>query len=150
MNNLRLNEERLLAAVASLCAGDKDLARVTSAYGPPPLWAREPGFATLVHIILEQQVSLASANAAFKRLQEAISPLIPEMFLTLDTETLRAVGFSRQKTLYARNLAESILNGALELNTLPHLHDDEVRAQLMQIKGINRETAQAIYDSFHG
>ncbi len=111
------------------------------ALGPPPLWAREPGFATLLYIILEQQVSLASARAAYSRLLDAASPLTPERFLTLDDETLRAIGFSRQKTRYGRELARAVLSGSLDLDGLGRLDDDAVRAALMQVVGIGRWTA---------
>ena len=93
------------AALADLTARDPRLARIVADYGPPPLWAREPGFPTLVHIILEQQVSLASAQAAFDRLLAVASPLTPERFLELDDATLKTAGFSRQKTRYGRELA---------------------------------------------
>ena len=64
-----LTEARLLVAVRELAAADPALGAVVERFGPPPLWAREPGFPTLVHLILEQQVSLASAQAAFDRLE---------------------------------------------------------------------------------
>src|SRR5262245_33414457 len=95
-----LDDESLLTALALVSAADPDLARVVESYGPPPLWARQPGFPTLVHIILEQQVSLASARAAFDRLVIATAPLTPERFLLLDDTTLRMIGFSRQKAGY--------------------------------------------------
>ena len=136
-----LDQASLLQAVESLIGIDADLARVVSAFGPPPLWAREPSFATLIHIILEQQVSLASANAAFSRLLATVSPLTPERFLVLDDDTLRGVGFSRQKQRYGRHLAQSILDGDLNLAELPHLSDDDVRRLLMQVKGIGVWTA---------
>ena len=63
----RLDDGALHAGVALLIARDTDLAGIVARHGPPPLWAREPGFATLVHIILEQQVSLRSAEAAMGR-----------------------------------------------------------------------------------
>ena len=68
----------------------------------PPLWAREPGFPTLILLILEQQVSLASARAAFNRLEATLVEVTPEQFLTLDDATLRSIGFSRQKAGYGR------------------------------------------------
>ena len=74
---LRSTEVGLLTAVDDLAAGDPALGAVVRRFGPPPLWAREPGFSTLVHLILEQQVSLASAKAAFDRLRAAADPLTP-------------------------------------------------------------------------
>jgi len=105
------------------------------------LWAREPGFATLIYIILEQQVSLASARAAFGRLSEAISPVAPSAFLALDDAQLKAIGFSRQKTTYGRILAQAVLDGRLDLPALSAMDDDAVRSKLTRIKGIGPWTA---------
>lgn len=123
-------------AVAWLVARDSSLAQIVRAYGPPPLWAREPGFPTLIHIILEQQVSLASARAAFERLNAAVVPLTPQGFLGLDDTQLKTIGFSRQKAGYGRDLARAILDGKLDLERLAGRDDETVRAELKQIKGI--------------
>jgi DNA-3-methyladenine glycosylase II len=109
--------------------------------GPPPLWARAEGFPTLLHIILEQQVSLASARAAFQRLLEAASPLTPKRFLELDGDALRLAGFSRQKAAYGRGLAKAILEDDLDLGRLRGLADEEVRVELLRVKGIGPWTA---------
>jgi len=114
---------------------------VIERYGPPPLWARPPGFSTLVWIILEQQVSLASARAAFKRLQDLLGEVTPEGLLTLDDASLKAAGFSRQKTAYARGLALAILSGDLDLEALSGLDDETVRQALVRLKGIGAWTA---------
>src|SRR5262245_1387984 len=92
-----LDRVALEAAVVQLAARDADLAGIVERYGPPPLWDREPGFPTLLHIVLEQQVSLASAQAAFDRLKAATDPLTPDRFLALTDSQLLAIGFSRQK-----------------------------------------------------
>ncbi|HEU4741648.1 MAG TPA: DNA-3-methyladenine glycosylase 2 family protein [Meiothermus sp.] len=134
-----LDERNLLEAVQILCELDADLARAVRLYGPPPWWAREPGFATLVWIILEQQVSLASAKATFSRLQATI-PLTPQHFLTLDDATLKSIGFSRQKTAYVRHLSQEILNG-FDLESLYRLDDHEAKARLVKLKGIGNWTA---------
>lgn len=120
----------------SLTAHDAELAAVVARFGYPPLWAREASFATLVHIILEQQVSLASAKAAFDRLRAALGQIEPQGLLTLADATLKTIGFSRQKTRYARLLAQALLDGQLDLARLARLPDDEVRATLKQLKGI--------------
>ena len=135
-----LTEERLSHALADLTARDPRLARIVAEFGPPPLWAREPGFPTLVHIILEQQVSLASARAAFDRLLAIASPLTPERFLELDDATLKSAGFSRQKTRYGRELAAAVLSGKLDLNALDVLDDQAVHTELTQVVGIGRWT----------
>jgi DNA-3-methyladenine glycosylase II len=128
-------------ALADLTARDPRLARIVADYGPPPLWAREPGFPTLLRIILEQQVSLASAQAAFERLLALATPLTPERFLELDDATLKAAGFSRQKTRYGRELAGAIRSGSLDLDALDALDDEAVRAALTKVVGIGRWTA---------
>jgi DNA-3-methyladenine glycosylase II len=137
-----LNLESLNQAVKTLCTIDPRLAELYARLGLPPLWAHEPGFPTLVHIILEQQVSLASARAAFDKLQEACGTFItPGRFLKLDDATLKRIGFSRQKTTYCRGLAMTILNGELNLEELPSLDDASARNALTRIKGIGPWTA---------
>jgi DNA-3-methyladenine glycosylase II len=131
-----LDETSLREAVALLAANDPHLAAIVERYGPPPLWAREPGFPTLIHIILEQQVSLASARAAFDRLLAAVSPLTPAGFLALDDTTLRAIGFSRQKSRYARHLAQALVSGQLDLDHLAQQEDTVARSTLVALKGI--------------
>jgi DNA-3-methyladenine glycosylase II len=114
---------------------------VLKTHGLPPLWAREPGFATLLHIILEQQVSLASALAAFNKLQAAIGAVTPQAFLTLDDAQLKAIGFSRQKTRYGRALAQAVIDNTLDLDALGAMDDDDVRDTLVQLPGIGGWTA---------
>jgi len=136
-----LTQRSLLRATRDLAARDPDLADVVDAYGPPPLWAREPGFPTLVHLVLEQQVSLASAQAAFDRLRAAVDPLVPDAFLRLDDAQLLAIGFSRQKARYGRALAGALLDGSLDLAALPALDDAAVDAALTAVPGIGPWTA---------
>ena len=138
---IRLSQLTLLQGTQELAKRDKALARITSTYGPPPLWERAQGFPTLIHIILEQQVSLASAQAAFNRLQEAVHPLTPKNFLMLTEEALKQIGFSRQKTNYGRELAKVIVDGSLDLSGLDKLEDQEAKEQLMKVKGIGPWTA---------
>ena len=113
---------------------------VIEKYGEPPLWQRATGFATLLHIILEQQVSLASAKAAFERLEQTIA-VEPAPFLMLDDAALKQIGFSRQKTRYGRILATALLEGEFNLEGLELLNDAEARAELTKLKGIGRWTA---------
>ncbi|MCL4488832.1 MAG: DNA-3-methyladenine glycosylase 2 family protein [Chloroflexi bacterium] len=137
----RLNRETLADGVRVLVRRDLHLAKIVTLFGLPPLWPRPASFATLVHIILEQQVSLASANAAFARLKIAASPLTPERFLSLDARKLKRIGFSRQKTLYCRLLAAEIGEGRLKLPALARMDDAAARQTLMRIKGIGVWTA---------
>ncbi len=136
-----LTEETLACGLQYLRKHDADLAAVLKSLGTPPMWERAPGFATLLHIILEQQVSLASAKAAYDRLLLVAHPLTPERFLALDDATLKRVGFSRQKTVYARHLAQSLVAGNLNLDALDLMDDEGSRAELMKIKGIGLWTA---------
>ena len=131
----------LASAVEELSAIDPDLAAVVDRYGLPPLWARPPGFATLTFIILEQQVSLASARAAFERLTAATVRLTPTTFCRLDDGELLAIGFSRQKARYVRGLATEILAGHLDLDAVEWMDDEEARAALMAMVGIGPWTA---------
>ncbi len=131
-----LTPDAFANAIRELTARDPDLAGVVDRHGPPPMWERPPGFGTLVHIVLEQQVSLASAQAAFDRLRAARDPLTPAGFLELDDATLLAIGFSRQKARYARELARALEAGTLDLDALVALDDDEVDRALQAIPGI--------------
>jgi DNA-3-methyladenine glycosylase II len=136
-----LTDATLLEAVADLVARDPDLGASVARFGPPPMWAREPGFPTLVHIVLEQQVSLASAKAAFDRLRLAADPLTPAAFLALDDARLLEIGFSRQKARYGRALSRAILEGTLDLPSLERLDDRAVDTALTAVPGIGPWTA---------
>ena len=136
-----LSDQTLQTAVQELVQRDSSFAKIVSCCDLPPLWQREPGFATLIHIILEQQVSLASANAAYQRLRTKLQPLTPGGFLALTDTDLRQIGFSRQKTSYGRALAQAIVDKRLDLASLEKLDDQQVRDRLMTIKGIGLWTA---------
>ena len=138
----QLSETTFHKAISHLCKRDKDLAAIFDRIGAPPMWVREPGFPTLVRIILEQQVSLASAKAAYDRLLDKVSPLTAGSFLTLSDEELKQIGFSRQKTGYCRNLAQSIQQGKLDPDNLHILDDETVRRKLTDHKGIGAWTAE--------
>jgi DNA-3-methyladenine glycosylase II len=137
----RLTGAGLLDAVDELAARDADLAGIVDRYGPPPLWDREPGFPTLVHIVLKQQVSLASARAAFDRLLAAADPLTPARFLDLTDAELLEIGFSRQKARYGRALAEAVETRTLDLEALETLDDDAVHQALQSLPGIGPWTS---------
>ncbi|MEM9777897.1 MAG: DNA-3-methyladenine glycosylase 2 family protein [Chloroflexota bacterium] len=121
---------------------DPDFSRVVERFGYSPHFGRTPGFPSLILIILEQQVSLASARAAYNKLLARLNDdLRPETFLTLSDEELKTAGFSRQKTRYGRELANAILTGQLNMDGLIHLPDEKVRTELIKIKGIGVWTA---------
>lgn len=128
------------AAIDRLIADDPVLAAVIARFGRPAVFRRPATFATLVLLILEQQVSLASAAAAFRRL-EKIGPVTPHFVLSLDDDQLRAIGFSHQKTGYARGLAAAIVGGHLDLAQLDIFSDDDARTTLVTLPGIGPWTA---------
>src|SRR3954454_16742589 len=115
---------------------DNDLKKIIAQFGYPPLWSRVPSFATLIHIILEQQVSLASAKAAFLKLESKIGHITPEKISQLSDEEMKACYFSRQKIKYARHLADEIASGKLNIEHLNNSPDDLVRTELKKVKGI--------------
>lgn len=119
---------------------DEDLAAIIAAHGYPPMWTRSNTFETLVHIILEQQVSLASALAALKKLRERTGGITPESILQLTEEELKACYVSRQKTIYIRNLALEIIENRLSLSDMKLWSDDEIRSRITQLKGIGNWT----------
>jgi DNA-3-methyladenine glycosylase II len=121
-------------------AADADFKSIIERYGYPPFWSRANTFETLVHIILEQQVSLASALSALNKLKERIQDVTPVRVLMLTDEELKACYFSRQKTAYVKYLAEALLSGQLDLHKLEQLPDHEVRTQLTALKGIGNWT----------
>lgn len=139
---LLLTEADLHRGVRLLSRRDSDLARIRREYGDPPLWDRQPGFSTLIHIILEQQVSLASALAAFNRLKVACRGRIsPRRVLTFSDAQMLAIGFSRQKASYARELSRAIVKRQFHPAALEAMPDDAVRESLIALKGIGPWTA---------
>jgi DNA-3-methyladenine glycosylase II len=123
-----------------LALTDAQLAAIITNHGYPPFWSRSNTFETLVHVILEQQVSLASALSALNKLKERVQEVTPARVLILTDEELKACYFSRQKTNYVRYLAEAILSGQLNLSELEHLPDEEVRIKLTALQGIGNWT----------
>lgn len=131
-----LTQKTLAVAARELAARDQLLANIHARYGDPPLWQRAAGFRTLVHIILEQQVSLSSAKSMLLRLETAIQPFTPERFGELGEMRLRQLGVTRQKSAYLVQLAESLVSGKLNLKGLARMDDDQVLVRLTGIKGI--------------
>jgi DNA-3-methyladenine glycosylase II len=123
-----------------LAETDTDLSAIIRLHGYPPMWNRPNTFETLVHFILEQQVSLASALAALNKLRERIGEITPLEVLRLSDEELKACYFSRQKTGYVRYLAESVISGQVDLRKFVDLSDDQVRSTLTTLKGIGNWT----------
>lgn len=137
-----LNENGIAVAAESIAAMDPDFERTLVKLGPPPLWAREPGFVTLVRIILEQQVSLASADAMFQRLEKNITPITPPAVIAAGQPFLRSFGVTRQKAAYFTNLARAIESGDLDLEALAEDSDKAAIEKLTSVKGIGQWTAK--------
>ena len=129
------------AAVETLAARDSDLHAIVQCHGPPPFRTRQIGFETLVHIILEQQVSLASAQATLNKLTPLLPGFTPAAYLGLTDEDLRGAGVSRQKMRYTRAVAAAIEDGSLPITTLARRSDDRVRELLTALPGIGNWTA---------
>jgi len=135
-------DQRLLAHGCHTLAGrDPALAALFARNGTPPLWRRDPGFVTLVRLVLEQQVSLASAAAAYRRLEERLGAVTPEGFLGLDDSELLRVGFSRQKGRYVRLLAAALVAGDFDLDAANQLDDVAAMTHLQRLVGVGPWTA---------
>jgi DNA-3-methyladenine glycosylase II len=133
---------RLQFASRWLAKRDLALKRVLDEHGYPAMWNRTPGFSTTVHIILEQQVSLASANATFARLQSKLSGSVsPSELLNLEVSELQCLGLTRQKISYIRLLAEQVVSGEFQFESLSKMTDEEVRRTMTKLKGIGNWTA---------
>jgi DNA-3-methyladenine glycosylase II len=132
------NLNRQSRALAETCPR---LRAVFETYGRPPLWDRAPGFATLLQIILEQQVSLASAKACYDKLCQRIRNVTPENILASSDAELRTDGFSRQKAAYARHLANAVRENRIDFDKLRTLRDPGVKAELIKLKGVGEWTS---------
>jgi DNA-3-methyladenine glycosylase II len=141
MTDMPLDEDRLRAAARELADRDPDLAGILARHGLPPLWSRPVGFATLVAIILEQQVSLRSGAAALGRLERAAGVLEPAAIVALGEDGARAAGQTRQKARYVVELAAATQDGRFDPATVADSGDDEARAALTSLLGVGRWTA---------
>lgn len=139
--NYKPLNKRTLAAACRKLAADPDLKLVLDQHGMPPLWDRPQGFETLLQIILEQQVSLASAKACYDKLCVRLKKITPKKLLRLSDAEMKTVGFSRQKTAYARHLSEAILEKRIDFDELNLLPDAEVKAELIKLKGVGEWTS---------
>lgn len=120
---------------------DPVFADIHALYGEPPNWSRPPGFVSLSKIILEQQVSLASAKAHFEKLNAYITEFTPHNILQLNDEEMRSCQISRQKAKYLRALSIAVRDKEIDLDALSKMNDEEIRTQLTRIKGIGHWTS---------
>lgn len=138
---MRITAETLQHGTQALVARHPAFGRIVEVHGPPPLWVRAPGYATMLKLILEQQVSLASAAAVYRRLRGAIGAVTARTVVEAGPGVLRAVGFTRQKAGYAVDLAEAIVSRRLSLAALARMPETDARAVLLGIRGIGPWTA---------
>src|SRR6187401_1954678 len=132
----KFDTENIYLLCDKLSRKDKELRKIIKQHGYPPMWTRPATFQSLILFILEQQVSLASAYAAFKKLKEKVEYVTPAKILSLTNAELRSCYFSRQKIVYARELAKAVQSKQLRLNKFSNAHEDEIRLELKKIKGI--------------
>ncbi len=137
-----MSEASLAEAVRVLAARHSDLARLYDRNGVPPLWRRPAGFETLLRIILEQQVSLASAAAVYERLCRHVAPLTPLEVLNTGSSGLRQLGLTRQKSAFFVNLAMAVRDRRLDFEHVEKAADAEALEMLMSVKGIGPWSAK--------
>ena len=140
-----LTEASLDDGAQQLAILDADLGQIYVRLGTPPLWAREPGFASLVHIILEQQVSMKAAQTVFERLSAHLGEMSPQRVVAVGEEGLKAFGLTRQKSRYCFELAERIRTGKLNLEQLSVLSDSEGREILLAVPGLGPWSVDVYY-----
>lgn len=123
-------------ALIVLIKKDDVLKRIISEFGLPIIQKREEGFASMCHIILEQQVSIASAKAAYEKLVNLVGKVDPFTIYNATDEAVRTCGISRQKTLYLKDLAQRVISKELDFSSLPMKSEQQIRNELIQIKGV--------------
>jgi len=139
---IKITKEIFKQAVETLSKRDPDLNKFYRTSGLPLLRTRPPGYGTLLKVICAQQVSTAAARAITGRLDSIAKPMTPEIFLGLSEIKVRQIGLSRQKEIYGRGIAEAIMNGTFSLRKIANMEDEEAVAEMMNLKGIGRWTAE--------
>lgn len=125
-----------------LTSGDPVLKSVIETYGVPVVQVRDQGFAAMVHIILEQQVSISSAKATYRKMAEYFIDITPEKMLSASDEEFRSLGVSRQKTAYIKDMANRVVSGVLDFDSFRDKSVDEVTSELLAIKGVGMWTVE--------
>lgn len=131
-----LSRAALAEGTRELALRDRRLRRIVDRHGVPPMWGRRPGFGTLVHIILEQQVSIAAARTMYRRLGERLGGVTARSVSEFGVQALRDFGITRQKSAYCHGLAERVLDGRLDLAAVARSDDAEARRRLLEVPGI--------------
>jgi len=140
-----LTHASLAAAVRALSRRDRDLAVLFRHNGLPPMWARRPGFATLIHIVLEQQVSIVAARSLYRRVRERLGGMSPEVIVRRGVPGLHRLGLTRQKASYCHGLATAVLDGSLQLPDIARAPDTQGRERLLALRGIGPWSADIYY-----
>jgi len=140
-----LTHSTLERATRELAARDADLGAIVTALGTPPMWARRPGFTTLIRIILDQQVSLSAGRTMFNRLHTHAGGVTPHTVSAVGADGLRAIGFTRQKASYCHDLAVSIRDGALDLGAIARDADESGMRNLMAVRGLGPWSVDVYY-----
>ncbi|MEX1994655.1 MAG: hypothetical protein WD929_08335 [Steroidobacteraceae bacterium] len=140
-----LTHASLAAGVRALTRRDRALAGLYRQNGLPPMWARRPGFATLVHIVLEQQVSIVAARSLYRRVRERIGGMTPETILRTGALKLHRLGLTRQKASYCHGLATAVRDGSLDLSDVARAPDAAGRDALLALRGIGPWSADIYY-----
>lgn len=141
----QLNAASLRTGIDALCRRDEDLAAVVGRLGIPPLWGRRPGFAALVHIVLEQQVSIVAARTMYQRLRRHVGTVTPQSIIRLGVDGMRGLGFTRQKSAYCYGLAEALLAGHVDLSSVARADDDAGRRALLEVRGLGPWSVDIYY-----
>ncbi|MEN9875698.1 MAG: DNA-3-methyladenine glycosylase [Bacteroidota bacterium] len=123
-------------SISFLSQKDEVLKTIIADFGLPIIQKREEGFASMCHIILEQQVSIASAKAAYEKLVNLVGKVDPFTIYNATDEAVRTCGISRQKTLYLKDLAQRVISKELDFSSLPMKSEQQIRNELIQIKGV--------------
>jgi len=140
-----LTQATLAAGVRALAHQDPDLAALAARNGLPPMWARRPGFPTMVHIVLEQQVSIVAARTLFRRVREHLGGMTPERIAERGVLGLHRLGLTRQKASYCHALALAVIDGSLSLSRIARSDDAMGRSTLLELRGIGPWSADIYY-----
>lgn len=141
----RLTLISLSTGARHLAESDPDLGGVLKRLGDPPMWGRNPGFPTLIQIILEQQVSLAAARTVYRRLTRELGAVTPEAVQSKQESGLRDFGLSRQKARYCYGLATRVLDGSLDLASVARGTDAVGRKTLLEVPGLGPWSVDIYY-----
>lgn len=129
-------------SIRFLTKKDDVFQQIINLYGEPTISVRPEGFQSLCKLIIEQQVSLASAKACYLKLEKLVGKVTPENLLSSSDEDLRANGISKQKTVYLKALSNAVINKEIDLNSFRSKNEEQIKSELISIKGIGNWTAE--------